>query len=287
MMLNHINEQILSMVKSKGRKFMFKSIITLLLVGWMFAATFATAQNLNESFQTTFYTDLRVYTWEEFDDNGAQNLSETGSLFGFGVVPKIALNDSKNFFLRGDFTMYFASVGYNGFTFDQLGNQTPFTTNTNYFGFEATPELGYNFALSKEFDLTPVTGPGFEHWSRGINGGNAPGYTENYSVFLWDITAEGTYKVDKDIQFIPWFGLRFPLSFSESVDLSQDQGPSDISLSPGTSPRIRFGLDGSFYRAFASLSFETWSIGKSPQDQNYLQPNSSRKIFMIKVGYTM
>ena len=266
---------------------MFRSIILFLVVCWMIGATTVIAQNINETFQTTFYTDLRVYTWEEFDDNGLQNLSETGSLFGFGVAPKIALDNSKQFFLQGDFTMYFASVGYNGFTFDQQGNQTAYVTNTNYFGLEMMPELGYNFALSKEFDLTPLTGPGFEHWSRGINGGNPPGYTENYSVFLWDITAEGTYKVDKDVKIIPWFGLQFPLSFSESVDLSGDGGPSDLSLSPGTSPRIRFGVDGSFYRAFASLSYETWSIGKSPPDQNYLQPNSSRKIFMIKAGYTI
>ncbi|HMD14651.1 MAG TPA: hypothetical protein VKI62_08505, partial [Bacteroidota bacterium] len=72
---------------------MFKSIIPLLVVCWMLASTSVRAQNLNESFQTTFYADLRAYTWEEFDDNGNQNLSESGSLFGFGVIPKIALDD--------------------------------------------------------------------------------------------------------------------------------------------------------------------------------------------------
>ncbi len=261
----------------------------LTIVIQVFGAATLVAQNLNRPFQITPFSESRFFGWKEFDADGSQALSESGALFGFGVEPRVAFGDAKRWFIKGDFEYYFGTVDYSGFLQNQLGQRTPFNTTVGYAGFELVASTGYVFSLSSDFELVPTAGFGFEHWSRELDKGGQFGYTEIYNVPLLEAGIEGAVVLNRNIQLIPWFSVRMPVSISESIDLSQSglQGPSDLSLSPGISPRIRFGANASIYRVLVSLSYETWTLGRSPEDRGFLQPESTRSLLALKMGYTI
>lgn len=252
------------------------------------AAT-VSAQHMNKIFELTPFSEARFYGWKEFGADGSELLSESGTQFGIGVKPKLAFGATKRWFVKGDLALYFGTVDYRGHLFDRLGNLTPFNTTVGYFGFESVSSVGHAIPLSPNAELSHTVGFGVEHWSREIDKGGTHGYTEIYTVPLVDLNIEGTFFLGTNAQLTPWVGMRIPLSISESIDLSKTQlgGPADLSLSPGVSPRYRFGADGSFYRFLVSFSFEAWTLNTSPVDRGYHQPESTRKVLMLKIGYAI
>lgn len=249
--------------------------------------TFALAQESAKPFQITPYTQFRFFGWKEFGDNGEQLLQESGTLFSFGAVPRWSLGT--RFFVEADGSLYFGSVDYDGFLQDPQGQQTPFKTTTVYFGLELAPAAGYVFPLSKQFDLTPTAGFGIEYWNRNLDNGGRNGYDEKYTVIYFHGAATGMYNLNRDIQFFSSFGMKIPFSISESIDLASrgQGGPVDVTLSPGVSPRFRFAAGANVYHALIEFSFESWTLVKSNEDRNYFQPESTRKVFGIKLGYTI
>jgi len=246
------------------------------------------SQNINRRFQVTPYVNLGGFSWKEFSDKGDEDLKESGMLFSFGAIPRFAFTKDLRFYADADLQFYFASVGYEGYLQDEFGNTTPFNTDTGYFGFDLVLSLGYSFPASKSFELTPIGGFGIEYWSRDIGQGKVQqGYVENYTVFLFNVGARGAYIVNRYIQLSSSIFIKMPLTISESVDLSSTGvGPSDISLSPGTNPLFRIQAGSSVYNFLAELYFETWTLSKSPEDRGFHQPESTRKGFGIRIGYT-
>lgn len=190
---------------------------------------------------------------------------------------------------RGYFEYYFGTVDYEGHLQDGQGNLTPFNTIVGYTGFELMSQAGYVFGLARDFELVPSAGFGFERWTRVLDKGGRFGYTEVYNVPMFTVGVEGTFFVGRNVQLAPWFGVRVPFSISESIDLSQSglRGPADLSLSPGITPRFRFGAKASIYRVLISVSYETWTLTQSNSDRGFHQPESTRKIFSIRAGYTI
>lgn len=249
--------------------------------------TLALAQESTQPFQITPYTQFRFFGWKEFGDNGEQLLQESGTLYNFGALPRWSFGS--RFFVETDGSVYFGSVDYDGFIQDAQGQRTPFKTSTVYFGLELAPAAGYAFPLSRQFVLTPTTGFGIEYWNRNLDNGGANGYDEKYTVIYFHGAATGTYNLNSDIQFFSSFGMKIPFSISESIDLASrgQGGPGDVSLSPGVSPRFRFGAGANVYNVMVELSFETWTLVKSNEDRNFHQPESTRKIFGVKLGYRL
>ncbi len=267
-----------------------KNILLLAVALRLFTgASHLLAQNLNESFQITPYSEGRLFGWKEYSPNGAQLLAESGLQASFGVHPRVAFGKEKQWFVDGNFEYYFGTVDYDGHLQDRQGNLTPFQTIVDYTGFELTSSAGYVFRVAREFELVPTAGFGYERWTRVLDKGGQFGYTEVYSVPLAGVGIEGTFRLGRNVQLTPWFNIRVPFSISESIDLSQSglRGPADLSLSPGVSPRIRFGAKASIYRVFVSLSYETWTLTESAADRGFHQPESTRKIFALRAGYTI
>jgi hypothetical protein len=246
-------------------------------------------QAITRRFQVTPYLNFNGFSWKEYDDRGDEALQESGMLFSIGAIPRFAFTKDLRFYADADLRFYFTSVGYEGYLQDEFGNTTPFNTDTGYLGFEIAVSSGYNLPVSKSFELTPIGGLGVEHWSRDIGQGKVKqGYVENYTVFLFNVGARGAYLVNRNIQLSTSIFIRLPLSISESVDLSSTGvGPSDISLSPGTNPRFIIQAGSSVYDFLAELFFETWTLSKSPVDRGFHQPESTRKGFGLRIGYTI
>lgn len=260
-----------------------------LIAGFLVGAATTSAQNWHQTFQLTPFSETRFFGWKEFSPNGTQLLAESGLQASFGVNPRVAFGSSKRWFVEGNFEYYFGTVDYEGHLQDGQGNLTPFNTIVGYTGFELMSQAGYVFGLARDFELVPSAGFGLERWTRVLDKGGRFGYTEVYNVPMFTVGVEGTFFVGRNVQLAPWFGVRVPFSISESIDLSQSglRGPADLSLSPGITPRFRFGAKASIYRVLISVSYETWTLTQSNSDRGFHQPESTRKIFSIRAGYTI
>ena len=246
------------------------------------------AQSSKSSFSFTPYVKLNSFGWKEFDDNGAEALSESGFLFGFGSNAEYAFTKKKNIFIIGDFQMYFGKVDYDGFLFDQqTGQRTPYSNKTGYFGLEFSAISGYKIKTSKEFLLIPIAGLGKEYWTRDLDDGGQYGYDEDYTSILFNLGIFGDYLVDKNVTLFSKFMLKIPLSLSEYVDATSrgNASPADVNLNPGKNPRIYFETGVNFSQVLIVGYFETWTLSKSEPDKNFLQPESVRTWFGLKVGY--
>ena len=242
------------------------------------------AADVNSTFEITPNVEWRYFNWKEFSPNGVEQLTESGSLFVFGFTPKVAFASRKRFFVEAPTNFYLGKVDYDG----ALLNGTPYKSQTGYFGLELEPTAGYVFSLSPRFQLTPTAGLGFEHWTRDLDDGGKNGYIENYAVYLIHAGLRGTYRLNRDVGFHSKVGLKVPMAISESVALGQrGQGQRiDVSLSPGISPAFLIEGGSTIHGFDVALYFETWTLAKSAADaQGFFQPDSTRKLFGIRVGH--
>jgi len=240
--------------------------------------------DVNPTFELTPRVDWRFFNWTEFGPTGAQNLSESGSLFVFGLDPRFAFGPKKRFFVEADTSVYLGKVDYDG---AQL-NGVPVKSKTGYFGFDLAPTAGYVFSLGSRFQLTPMAGFGFEYWNRDVGDGDVRGYDEKYTVYRIQTGVRGTYLLNRNVRFYSTLQLKVPLAISESVRVgARGVGqPVDISVSPGISPAILVEGGSTIYGFNVALYFETWTLTKSNQDKGMLQPDSTRKLFGLRVGHS-
>lgn len=245
------------------------------------------AQITKGDLQISPFIKLNSFNWKEFDDNDKQLLEESGMLFGFGSNAKYFFLRKKELMTEAEFSIYFNKVDYDGFLQDNQGGQTPYKSSTVYFGLQFTANAGWVFQPDKKLFLIPVLGFELEYWNRDIDDGGRFGYDEKYTVFLLQIAGRTKYLLSKNFDLISNLSFKFPLSISENIDLASrgQGGPSDINLNPKSNPRIYIEAGGEFMNASLSVFFETWLLGKSDADQNYHQPESSRKMFGAKLSY--
>jgi hypothetical protein len=242
------------------------------------------AADVNPAFEITPIVEWRYFNWKEFGPNGVEQLTESGSLFAFGLNPKVAFGSRKRFFVEAPTNFYLGKVDYDG----AFLNGTPYKSKTGYFGLELEPAAGYVFSLGPRFQLTPTAGLGFEYWSRDLDDGGKNGYVENYAVYLIHAGLRGNYRLNRDVGFHSKVGLKVPMAISESVALGQrGQGQRiDVSLSPGISPAFLIEGGSTIHGFDVALYFETWTLAKSAADaQGFFQPDSTRKLFGIRVGH--
>ena len=241
--------------------------------------------DVNPTFELTPRVDWRYFTWTELAPNGATALTESGSLLVLGLDPRIAFGPRKRFFVEADTSFYLGTVDYDG----AQQNGVPVKSKTGYFGLELAPTAGYVFSLGPRFQLTPMAGLGFEYWNRDVGDGDVRGYDEKYTVYRIQTGLRGTYLLNRDFRFYSTLQLKIPVSISESVRVgARGVGPAvDVSLSPGISPAILVE-GGTNIRGIVNVAlyFETWTLTKSNLDKGFLQPDSTRKLFGIRVGHS-
>ena len=240
--------------------------------------------DVNPTFEITPSVDWRYFNWKEFGPTGVEQLTESGSLLVFGLDPKVAFGSRKRFFVEANTNLYLGTVDYDG----ALQNGTPYKSKTGYFGLELAPTAGYVFSLGPRFRLTPTAALGFEFWNRDVGDGDVRGYVEKYAVYTIRTGLRGNYSLNRDVGFHSKMELKVPLSISESVRVgARGVGqPVDVSLSPGISPAILIEGGSTIYGVDVALYFETWTLTKSELDQGFFQPESTRKLFGIRVGHS-
>lgn len=240
------------------------------------------SSDVSSTFEIKPRVDFRFFSWKEFDANNVEHLSEDGLLFAIGVDPRVAFGPAKRFFVESPTRLYFGKVGYDGYV-----GAVPYKSKTGYFGFELLPSAGYVFSLGRRFQLSPTAGVGFEQWNRDLDDGGQLGYDEKYTVLLVHAGLRGTYLLNRDISFHSKLGLKVPVSISESVGLGmRGRGqPVNVNLSPGISPAVLVEGGTTIHGFDLSLYYEGWTLAKSAVDRGYLQPESTRKIFGIRLGH--
>jgi len=241
-------------------------------------------EDVSATFQLNPRVDLRFFTWKEFGTNDRELLTESGPLFAFGVDPRVSFGRGKRFFVEAGTRLYLGKVDYDG----AMMNGIPYKSKTGYFGLELLPTAGYVFSLGRHLQLSPTAGVGFEYWNRDIDDGGRNGYDEKYTVYRIHSGLRGTYLLNRDIRFYSTLQLKVPVSISESVRLgARGQGrPLDVSLSPGISPAIVVEGGSTIHGVDVALYYETWTLARSNEDKGFHQPESTRKIFGIRVGHS-
>jgi len=241
----------------------------------------------NRVFELTPTVGMRYHIWKEFDENGSKMLTESGPLFVVGVNPRLAFGEHKRFFVEADLQLYLGKVVYDGLLQGPQQILIPYTSKTGYFGVEALPTAGYVFSLGRHLQLIPTAGLGFEYWNRDLDDGGAHGYDEKYEVLLVHAGVGGAYRVNRAVNVHLAVGLRMPVHISESVDLSRLDGPSGVGLSPGLSPRFVVKGGSRIHGVDVAAYFETWTLPRSSEVGGVLQPESTRQIIGLQVGYAL
>ncbi len=260
----------------------------ILFLSMIFFLPESIAQINKNDFSLTPFARISSYNWKEFDDNGKQLLEESGMLFAFGTKAEFFFLRKKELLVETDLMTYFNKVNYDGFLQDNQGNQTPYKSKTVYFGLQFGANAGWIFPLDKNFFVTPLLGFELEYWNRDIDDGGRFGYDEKYTIFLFQVAGRTKYAIAKNFNLTSNLSFKFPLSIAENIDLASrgQGGPSDINLSPKSNPRILIEAGAEYMNAAVSIFFETWTLGKSAQDQGFLQPESTRKMFGVKLAYS-
>jgi hypothetical protein len=245
------------------------------------------AEDVNRPVQLRVYSDLRSHQWEEFTANGSRLLKESGLLNGLGFALRFSLGKERRFFIEPEIGGYIGKVDLDGFLQDNLGNRTPYTTKTGYRGLEVSASVGYVFSVTGEFQLTLMSGTGFEYWNRDIDDGGRFGYDEKYTVFSQSIALKPIVALSRAVILFVGVTVDLPFSISESVDLASrgQGGPSDISLSPGVEPRFQVEGGVRIYSIAATMYFKTWTLSESPQDRQVYQPESTRRVLGFRIAY--
>ncbi|HUI63698.1 MAG TPA: hypothetical protein VL126_02565 [Bacteroidota bacterium] len=245
------------------------------------------AQSMKSRLEITPFITPLSYSWKEFDDNGMEALHESGLIVSGGASARYRFMEDLRWFGAVSGEYYSGTVDYNGFVFDEQGNRTPYSTKTGYTGFELTASSGYEVAFAGGFSLSPSVGLALEKWKRSLDNGGPSGYDELYTVSLAQIALDASYRIQPRIEIFSNLSLKFPLSITESVDLSRTgAGPSDLTFTPGSNPRYFVSAGTWIYGASAEFFYEGWTLDKSPEDRGYLQPQSSRAHLGVRVGYT-
>jgi len=246
------------------------------------------AQRSKSDFTLKPYLKLNSFGWKEFGDSGNELLTESGLLIGLGTAADYALTKKRNLFIGGDFQLYFGKVGYDGFLFNpQNGQQTPYNSNTGYFGLELSANSGYKAKISKIFIFTPIAGLGLEYWTRDLDDGGQYGYDEDYTAILFNLAAKGDYTAAKNLILFAMVMFKIPIALSEYVDASSRglASPVDVNLNPGKGLRLYFEFGVNVSKLLFTGYVETWTLDKSPPDKTFHQPESTRTLFGLKMGY--
>ena len=85
------------------------------------------AQRSKQNFSLSPFIKLNSFGWSEFGDSGNELLNESGFMFSFGSSADYYFTKKKNLFINSEIHFYLGKVNYDGFLFDALGNQEPYS----------------------------------------------------------------------------------------------------------------------------------------------------------------
>lgn len=161
------------------------------------------------------------FDWRELDADGKQFLEESG--FRYAVRLDWTQDRKDRVFFGYEGKLYLGAVKYDGQT---LETGVPVTTTTSYSGFQNEGHLNLRSSLNNSLSLDVITGLGWDHWNRNIQG-----QVEDYDIVYVKLGPRLSQKGEEGIWFT--IGGKYPLYTFENAhltDIGFDQNPP---LHPG------------------------------------------------------
>jgi hypothetical protein len=187
---------------------------------------------------------LENFRWEEFDDDGAKLLQESGIRYALSGFLGNTLRAKKDLIYRAEAKLYFGSVDYDGQTQDGV----PASSETNYTGYKVEGEVGYRAGISDGAFAWDILGrAGFDSWIRNIDnttdvtGRAVSGAREHYTMINLKM-GTGPYWQSGQWQARFIAGLKLPFFTNESIRREDSGFDRDITLEPKgrVSPFLNF-----------------------------------------------
>ena len=242
-------------------------------------------------FSFRVYGIAESYEWTE-TYLGQQIVKESGPLFGIGGEVGAHIPYSYLWMEgRGDF--FFGEVDYDGGLSDEDGNYIPYSSTTEYSGFELQGDLALKFTVGGGVYLKPYVGLGVRSWRRVLDTGwddshiGRYGYIEEWATFYSLVGGEVIVSLGSYEELFARVEGRFPLDNQETADLSNQGGPRNVEFEPGKRPSIYAEVGLNFVPFTVSCFLETLSFSRSPMDWptgTMFQPESEATMLGAKFG---
>lgn len=269
---------------------MQRTLLTLLLVMSSLSLAVHAASPTNKVFTVRFYGLAEQFEWKE-TYQGQQLLKESGPLFGAGGDLGARMADP--FWLEGRGELFLGNVDYDGVLMSEKGDLTPYKTTTEYVGFKIDGDVACKLSLSPSLHVKPFAGLGARTWVRTLDTALSDryigeyGYSESWTTVYGIVGCGGGIMLNRTSELSARLEARLPLSNTETVDLSNQGGPSDLELKPGKQASYYAEATLSVSHLTASLFVETLNFSESPLDSRanvFFQPESKATMVGGKIG---
>lgn len=248
------------------------------------------ASPTNKVSTVRFYGLAEQFEWTE-TYQGQQLLKESGPLFGVGCDLSAKL--AGPVWIEGRGELFLGGVDYDGVLMSKNGELTPYTTTTEYAGLKIDGDFAYKMPLTRDIHVKPFAGLGARTWVRTLDTGLSDryigeyGYTETWTTIYGIVGFGGGIVTGPKSEIGARIEARIPLSNNESVDLTNQGGPSDLELKPGKKASIYAEASLTVSHLTASLFTETLNFSESALDgrsEAFFQPESESTMVGLKMG---
>ncbi|MFT8718926.1 hypothetical protein [Acetobacter sp.] len=190
---------------------------------------------------------------------------ETGWVpgFQFDVADMFDLYEIDHVFLAAHFALGDGTVGYNGSTWNRLGEIAPYKTSSHRFTTDSSIEIGKGLPVTDRFMITPTIVGGYWSWNRDIEGRDGVrSSSEAYGGFKAGITVRLDYAVSDA------FVLRGRLGWTELLGSRMDAAGTNGTFHLRPRPEWTAALDFDYrishsIHFIAGVQYVYYSFGRS------------------------
>jgi len=224
---------------------------------------------------------LQQFTWQEYSDNGARLLKESGMLYGISTGEREV---KKNFGMRSRSTVFFGKVDYDGQ--NQAG--TPVTSGTSYLGVEGNIDLVAVMPVDDTFKIRGFAGLGGAIWwrdikdSRDITGQPAQGYSEYWLNALGRLGFGADARLADNAVLFADFGMKIPFYTQNRIMML---GSVTVRPKGKSTPFAEIGCN--WGNITMCLNYDTSKFDKSNSVGQYqiYQPRSEENNLNFSIGW--
>ena len=217
-----------------------------------------------------------------------EDVNEKGMLYGVGLT--FWQSQDSGLELDALLELFTGTVDHEGDAQTQGIRSPHYKSQSTYGGCKIEAMVGYCLTQGQPLRLSPQLGLGTRMWSHQLDAsddgdlGNH-GYTEKWATYYAILGLQAREALGPRQELIARAQYRVPIINTETVDLSNVGGPSDISLTPGNAASFYADAGMRIGTLQICVFMETLNFKASTSDvyQGYSQPESAATMVGGKV----
>jgi len=249
------------------------------------------AGKVEKNYNIRIYGLAENFEWTEYFQ-GQELLEESGPIFGLGGDLEFKI--AGGVWIEGGGEIFAGDVDYDGHIMTSDNKLIPYDSTTSYEGIKIEGDLAYQHTLPHSSYIKPYAGAGIRAWRRTLDTELSDryigryGYEEDWATLYGILGIKVAMSLSADRFLFAAIEGHFPFENEMSVDLSNQNGPSDIDLDPGKENTwyAEAGFDASPFTV--SVFYETLEFSQSPPADDHpriFQPRSEAEVVGLKLGF--